>query len=142
MSPSQRVNICLFYFVDAPPCILNYLLHPTYFYTSQDRMSGEHRLFVFIYNVIGHFDILRLSSSYIILLFSFLLKGHWRFPNRKEIQGYAYTLTHPGTPAVFYDHIFSHYRSEIAGLISLRNRNKINCRSRVSINDNIIGFIC
>lgn len=105
-------------------------------------MSGEHRLFVNIYNVIAHFDILRLSSSYIILLFSFLLKGHWRFPNGKEIQGYAYTLTHPGTPAVFYDHIFSHYRSEIAGLISLRNRNKINCRSRVSINDNIIGFIC
>lgn len=105
-------------------------------------MSGEQRLFGFIYNVIAHFDILRLSSSYIILLFSFLLKGHWRFPNGKEIQGYAYTLTHPGTPAVFYDHIFSHYRSEIAGLISLRNRNKINCRSRVSINDNIIGVIC
>nr|XP_011463100.1 PREDICTED: alpha-amylase 3, chloroplastic isoform X2 [Fragaria vesca subsp. vesca] len=60
-------------------------------------------------------------------------QGHWRFPRDKEIQGYAYTLTHPGTPAVFYDHIFSHYRSEIAGLISLRNRNKINCRSIVKI---------
>ncbi|XP_050372340.1 alpha-amylase 3, chloroplastic isoform X2 [Argentina anserina] len=60
-------------------------------------------------------------------------QGHWRFPRDKEMQGYAYTLTHPGTPAVFYDHIFSHYRSEIAGLISLRNRNKINCRSIVKI---------
>ncbi|XP_061989795.1 alpha-amylase 3, chloroplastic [Rosa rugosa] len=60
-------------------------------------------------------------------------QGHWRFPHDKEIQGYAYTLTHPGTPAVFYDHIFSHYKSEIAGLISLRNRNTINCRSRVKI---------
>ncbi|XWS34048.1 hypothetical protein CRYUN_Cryun21dG0005700 [Craigia yunnanensis] len=60
-------------------------------------------------------------------------QGHWRFPGGKEMQGYAYILTHPGTPAVFYDHIFSHYRSEIAALISLRNRNKIHCRSSVSI---------
>ena len=48
------------------------------------------------------------------------------------MQGYAYILTHPGTPSVFYDHIFSHYRSEIGALISLRNRNKIHCRSTVS----------
>ncbi|KAM0987281.1 hypothetical protein ACFX13_011636 [Malus domestica] len=60
-------------------------------------------------------------------------QGHWRFPNKKEMQGYAYILTHPGTPTVFYDHIFSHYQSEIAALISLRNRNKLNCRSRVKI---------
>ncbi|KAI3970645.1 hypothetical protein MKX01_024292 [Papaver californicum] len=60
-------------------------------------------------------------------------QGHWRFPGGKEMQGYAYILTHPGTPSVFYDHIFSHYKSEIAGLISIRNRNKINCRSTVNI---------
>ncbi|XP_030543703.1 alpha-amylase 3, chloroplastic [Rhodamnia argentea] len=60
-------------------------------------------------------------------------QGHWRFPSGKEIQGYAYILTHPGTPAVFYDHIFSHYQSEIASLISLRNRNKIHCRSTIKI---------
>ncbi|PPD80661.1 hypothetical protein GOBAR_DD22412 [Gossypium barbadense] len=56
-------------------------------------------------------------------------QGHWRFPGGKEMQGYAYILTHPGTPAVFYDHIFSHHRSEIASLISVRNRNGIHCRS-------------
>lgn len=61
------------------------------------------------------------------------MKGHWRFPGGKEMQGYAYILTHPGTPAIFYDHVFSNYQSEIASLISLRNRNKINCRSVVSI---------
>lgn len=61
------------------------------------------------------------------------MKGHWRFPGGKEMQGYAYILTHPGTPAVFFDHLFSHYRSEIASLISLRNRNEIHCRSTVSI---------
>ncbi|MBA0711286.1 hypothetical protein Golax_010483 [Gossypium laxum] len=60
-------------------------------------------------------------------------QGHWRFPGGKEMQGYAYILTHPGTPAVFYDHIVSHHRSEIGALISLRNRNKIHCRSIVEI---------
>ncbi|CAA2955276.1 alpha-amylase 3, chloroplastic [Olea europaea subsp. europaea] len=59
-------------------------------------------------------------------------QGHWRFPGGKEIQGYAYILTHPGTPSVFYDHIFSEYQFEIATLISIRNRNKIHCRSTVS----------
>ncbi|CAI9761779.1 unnamed protein product [Fraxinus pennsylvanica] len=60
-------------------------------------------------------------------------QGHWRFPGGKEIQGYAYILTHPGTPSVFYDHIFSEYQSEISTLISIRNRNKIHCRSTVQI---------
>nr|DAD31168.1 TPA_asm: hypothetical protein HUJ06_010019 [Nelumbo nucifera] len=60
-------------------------------------------------------------------------QGHWRFPSGKEMQGYAYILTHPGTPAVFYDHIFSHYHSEISTLISLRHRTEINCRSKVQI---------
>ncbi|KAH0991466.1 hypothetical protein GBA52_002949 [Prunus armeniaca] len=60
-------------------------------------------------------------------------QGHWRFPHDKEMQGYDYILTHPGTPTVFYDHIFSHYHSEIKALLSLRNRNKLNCRSRVKI---------
>lgn len=60
-------------------------------------------------------------------------QGHWRFPSGKEMQGYAYTLTHPGTPSVFFDHIFSHYKTEIAKLISIRKQNKIHCRSTVKI---------
>ncbi|GFS42073.1 alpha-amylase-like 3 [Actinidia rufa] len=60
-------------------------------------------------------------------------QGHWRFPGGKEMQGYAYILTHPGTPAVFYDHAFSHMRSEISALVSLRNRKKIHCRSTIQI---------
>ncbi|KAJ7943526.1 Alpha-amylase [Quillaja saponaria] len=62
-------------------------------------------------------------------------QGHWRFPGGKEMQGYAYILTHPGTPSVFHDHLFSHYHTEIAELISIRNRNKIHCRSRVEITE-------
>ncbi|KAJ0631896.1 putative glycosidase [Helianthus annuus] len=60
-------------------------------------------------------------------------QGHWRFPGGKEMQGYAYILTHPGTPSVFYDHMFSHFKSEISALMSLRKRNKIQCRSTVKI---------
>ncbi|KAL4569568.1 hypothetical protein LXL04_025209 [Taraxacum kok-saghyz] len=60
-------------------------------------------------------------------------QGHWRFPGGKEMQGYAYILTHPGTPSVFYDHMYSRYKSEISTLIIIRNNNKINCRSTVKI---------
>ncbi|KAG6429675.1 hypothetical protein SASPL_107727 [Salvia splendens] len=60
-------------------------------------------------------------------------QGHWRFPGGKEMQGYAYILTHPGTPSVFYDHIFSDYKSQIKELISIRKRKKIHCRSTVKI---------
>ncbi|QCD82721.1 alpha-amylase 3, chloroplastic [Vigna unguiculata] len=60
-------------------------------------------------------------------------QGHWRFPSGKEMQGYAYTLTHPGTPSVFYDHLFSHYKTEVSTLLSIRKRNKIHCRSTVKI---------
>ncbi|CAM0882401.1 unnamed protein product [Alopecurus aequalis] len=60
-------------------------------------------------------------------------QGHWRFPYGMELQGYAYILTHPGTPAVFYDHIFSHLQEDIAKLISVRRRLKIHCRSKIKI---------
>ncbi|MQL90766.1 hypothetical protein Taro_023367 [Colocasia esculenta] len=60
-------------------------------------------------------------------------QGHWRFPSGKEMQGYAYILTHPGTPTVFYDHIVSHYHQEIATLMSVRHRNMLSCRSTVKI---------
>eukprot|EP01018_Ginkgo_biloba_P011704 Gb_02250 [translate_table: standard] len=60
-------------------------------------------------------------------------QGHWRFPAGKEIQGYAYILTHPGTPTVFYDHLFSHNRDGISALVALRKRAGIHCRSVVHI---------
>lgn len=60
-------------------------------------------------------------------------QGHWRFPYGMEMQGYVYILTHPGTPAVFYDHVFSHLQQDIAKLISVRRRLKIHCRSKIKI---------
>ena len=32
---------------------------------------------------------------------------HWPFPSQLLQQGYAYILTHPGTPCVFYDHLWA-----------------------------------
>jgi alpha-amylase len=49
-------------------------------------------------------------------------QGHWRFPGGKEMQGYAYILTHPGTPTVFWDHLFEFrdLHDPISDLIALR----------------------
>eukprot|EP00850_Spirogloea_muscicola_P008666 SM000046S16447 [mRNA] locus=s46:686513:693112:- [translate_table: standard] len=60
-------------------------------------------------------------------------QGHWRFPEGKEGQGYAYILTHPGTPSVFWDHLSSSLADNIATLIDIRKRNQINCGSKVHI---------
>lgn len=60
-------------------------------------------------------------------------QGHWRFPAGKEMQGYAYILTHPGTPAVFYDHLFSNNYNGISSLIAVRKRAGIHCRSVIQI---------
>ncbi|KAL8161546.1 hypothetical protein V2J09_013035 [Rumex salicifolius] len=60
-------------------------------------------------------------------------QGHWRFPTGKEMQGYAYILTHSGTPTIFYDHFYSSLQEEICKLIAVRRRNKLHCRSNVEI---------
>merc|ERR1719183_1797234 len=62
-------------------------------------------------------------------------QGHWRFPGGQEAQGYAYILTHPGTPTVFYDHVFyfPELREIIIQLMDLRRRNRLHCRSEVVI---------
>lgn len=43
-------------------------------------------------------------------------QGHWRFPHHAIEQGYAYILTHPGTPCVFWDHLLVRTRAQ-AGLV-------------------------
>ena len=62
-------------------------------------------------------------------------QGHWRFPSHALEEGYAYILTHPGTPCVFYDHLFydHHLGSAIRRLIDLRRRSGLHCRSEVTI---------
>ena len=59
---------------------------------------------------------------------------HWPFPTDGIGQGYAYILTHPGTPTVFYDHWKdSKLRKSINELIDIRKRNGIACNAAVQI---------
>ncbi|GLU14908.1 hypothetical protein SLE2022_314490 [Rubroshorea leprosula] len=58
----------------------------------------------------------------------------WPFPSDKVMQGYAYILTHPGIPSIFYDHFFDWgLKEEIGNLVAIRNRNGINTTSSVNI---------
>ncbi|RLM77993.1 alpha-amylase type B isozyme-like [Panicum miliaceum] len=58
----------------------------------------------------------------------------WPFPTDKVMQGYAYILTHPGTPMIFYDHFFDWgLKNEIAQLVSIRNRHGIQPDSELRI---------
>ncbi|CAM8973405.1 unnamed protein product [Rhodiola kirilowii] len=61
-------------------------------------------------------------------------QGHWPFPRDKLMQGYAYILTHPGTPAIFYDHFYDFgIHDVITELIEARRRAGIHCRSSIKI---------
>ncbi|KAK8565990.1 hypothetical protein V6N12_059533 [Hibiscus sabdariffa] len=61
-------------------------------------------------------------------------QGHWPFPRDKLAQGYAYILTHPGTPVLFYDHLYEFgLRDVMTELIEARRRAGIHCRSSVKI---------
>ncbi|KAL3655217.1 hypothetical protein CASFOL_001003 [Castilleja foliolosa] len=61
-------------------------------------------------------------------------QNKWPFPADHVSQGYAYILSHPGTPSVFYDH-FMHWgkREEISKLSGIRARNDITSTSQVEI---------
>lgn len=61
-------------------------------------------------------------------------QGHWPFPRDKLAQGYAYILTHSGTPVIFYDHFYDFgLRDTITELIEARRRAGVHCRSAVKI---------
>ncbi|GJN07780.1 hypothetical protein PR202_ga25641 [Eleusine coracana subsp. coracana] len=58
----------------------------------------------------------------------------WPFPSDKVMQGYAYILTHPGNPCIFYDHFFDWgFKDEIAALVAVRKRNGIKPTSTLTI---------
>lgn len=58
----------------------------------------------------------------------------WPFPSDKVMQGYAYILTHPGIPSIFYDHVFLWgLKDEINKLAAVRSRNGINPSSGLRI---------
>lgn len=59
---------------------------------------------------------------------------HWPFPYQNTLEGYAYILTHPGTPCIFYDHYHDpNFYSSIVEMTKTRKRNGINARSKVVV---------
>jgi alpha-amylase len=63
-------------------------------------------------------------------------QNHWPFPGDKILQGYAYILTHPGIPTVYWVHYFdwgSSNQSAIKKMIEIRKRKGIHSTSAVSI---------
>ncbi|KAK8711109.1 hypothetical protein V6N13_146405 [Hibiscus sabdariffa] len=61
-------------------------------------------------------------------------QGHWPFPREKLAQGYAYILTHPGTPVIFYDHLYEFgMRDVLTEIMEARKRAGVHCRSSVKI---------
>lgn len=61
-------------------------------------------------------------------------QGHWRFPQHGLEPAYAYILTHPGTPSVFYDHLLDpHMKATLKTLIAIRKKAGVTCGSSLRI---------
>ncbi|KAL5706352.1 alpha-amylase [Ranunculus cassubicifolius] len=63
-------------------------------------------------------------------------QAHWPFPPAHIMEGYAYILTHPGIPSVFYDHFYDWgdpIHNEIVKLIEIRKSQGIHSRSSIKI---------
>ncbi len=61
-------------------------------------------------------------------------QNYWPFPGDKVMQGYAYILTHPGIPTVFWDHFYDWgLHDEIKALIQIRKDNGLHSESSIDI---------
>ncbi len=61
-------------------------------------------------------------------------QNYWPFPGNKIMQGYAYILTHPGVPSVFWDHLYDWgIHDDIKDLIQIRKNNGIHSTSVLDI---------
>lgn len=61
-------------------------------------------------------------------------QAYWPFPGDKVMQGYAYILTHPGIPTIFWDHFYDWgLYSEIKDLIAIRKSSGLNSKSQLDI---------
>jgi alpha-amylase len=59
---------------------------------------------------------------------------HWPFPSKHVMLGYAYILTHPGIPCLFWEHHFDWgLAAEIDNLVALRQRAGIQADSKLEI---------
>lgn len=63
-------------------------------------------------------------------------QGHWPFPARWVLAGYAYILTHPGMPTIFWDHFYGwgdELHDRIRELARLRHELSIHRNSKLQI---------
>lgn len=61
-------------------------------------------------------------------------QNHWPFPSGEVMQGYAYILTHPGLPSVYWPHYFDWgLGSAIDALIQVRHTEGLSSASSVAI---------
>ena len=63
-------------------------------------------------------------------------QAHWPFPAERVTQGYAYVLTHPGTPSVLWDHLFEWGEDTgraVRQLVGARRAAGVTSRSKVRI---------
>ncbi|MBU8895116.1 alpha-amylase [Corallococcus sp. M34] len=61
-------------------------------------------------------------------------QNHWPFPSDKVMQGYAYILTHPGVPTVYWVHYYDwNQAAEINKLIQVRRAKGVTSTSAVNI---------
>lgn len=61
-------------------------------------------------------------------------QNHWPFPSSGVMQGYAYILTHPGIPCVYWVHFFDWgLKQEIQTLMKIRKSQGIHSESKVTI---------
>jgi alpha-amylase len=60
---------------------------------------------------------------------------HWPFPWENVAEGYAYLLTHPGTPCIFFDHFYydENLRRDILKLVEIRKKFGINYKAEVVV---------
>ena len=63
--------------------------------------------------------------------------AHWPFPQMELAQGYAYILTHPGTPCVFWDHWDESLHPELSPIVvqlmGVRKRARISAKSTLVV---------
>ncbi|MBB5018002.1 alpha-amylase [Chitinivorax tropicus] len=61
-------------------------------------------------------------------------QSHWPVPCGQVMEGYAYILTHPGIPSVYYAHVYDwNLRNNIKSLIDVRKAAGITSTSSVNI---------
>jgi alpha-amylase len=63
-------------------------------------------------------------------------QSHWPFPEEHLLKGYAYILTHPGMPSVFWGHLYNlgtQIRDPIVAMIQLRHEMGIHDQSHLTI---------